>query len=154
MAWWLSLALCALFFIGSPVKSADSTRIGFSVGLISTNWHQMLSAGIVQQTSPRWAKFAFADIGGGLASFQGQTALLFPMSETWSAAFFVGPEISVYQHAPTLEQQLVYLSAATGGGVYLRLVDRGSLLISAEYIKSNAPISRFRLGLRGIIWLN
>jgi hypothetical protein len=114
----------------------------------------MASAGLVQQTSPHWAKFAFADIGGGLASFQAQGAVLFPISPAWSIAFFVGPEVSIYQKSPTLEEKLIYISAAQGIGAYIKLPPRASLLISAEYIKSDAPISRYRLGLRGILWLN
>lgn len=151
--WWPSLLFLLLLLPVSPSAAEDSTRVGFTAGIVSTNWHIMSSAGIVYQKSAHWANFAFADIGGGLASFQIQPALLFRIDSHWSLCFFTGPELTVYQEAPTLEQKLTYLSAATGVGAWIKLPPRVGLLISAESIASQAPISRYRLGLRLVLWV-
>jgi hypothetical protein len=143
-----------LFLATVATANDDSTRIGFTFGVASTNWDTQASTGIVYKLNDSWANFTFADIGGGLVAFQTQPVLLFPIDDHLSLGFFVGPEVAIYQEAPSIEEKVIYLNAATGVVAWIDLPPRISILISAEHITSDAPISRYRLGLRGVVWLH
>ena len=152
--WCALFALLILCQTTTTTAQEPAPRSGFAAGIVSTNWDRQASAGFVYQLNNNWASMGMIDVGGGLLTFQAQPIVLFEIDSHWSLGFFLGPELAIYQARPSLEEKLAYLNAATGIAALIDLPPRISFLVSAEAIESDAPIARYRLALRAVLWLN
>lgn len=152
--WWLSLAVWLLIFLLLPISGHSQSKTALTVGLTSTNWHQQLTAGFTVRHNAHYATMSAVDVGYGVMATQVQPALLFELDPCCIIGFMLGPEFVVYQEFPTIEEKLTYLNAATGTFLWLNITEKVSAIAAAEYIHSDADLSRFKLRIQFAFWLH
>ncbi len=150
----LCMALVILFLLLPLALAHSEQRTGLSIGLASTNWDRLASAGFLVQHSKHFATFTTADVGGGIAAAQVQEAILFPLDSCCYLGFMLGPEVAIYQEHPSISDKLTYLNTAVGAFIWLDAGPTLSIMAVAEYIDSDADLSRYKLRLQLTIWLH
>lgn len=147
---WLTLILCVLL----TSQSRATERTALTVGLASTNWNNQAAAGILIQHNDHFATFSAVDVGGGVTATQVQPAVTFKLDPCCMIGFMLGPEVAIYQEHPSIDEKLTYLNSALGAFVWLDAGPKFSIIATAEFVDSDANLSRYKLRIQLAIWLH
>lgn len=147
-------AVLALFLTLLATTAPAQTRTALTLGVTQTNFNTQLSAGVLALLHPHVATWAALDLGAGATAAQVQPCVLFDLDGCCHLGLLAGPEVLSLQEDPTIEERVQYLNAATAVLFWTDLTPQLSANVLAEYITTDANVSRYRLSIRLAIWLN
>jgi len=153
------IAVTALLCILGPLPAAvcaqtppPAQRTGLMLGLTSSNWDRQATAGIILDHSTDWSTMYAVDVGGGQTALQAQAMVKLHFNSHCRLSIFAGPEMLVYQKAPTLADKLTYFNSATGAMFTHNFNTRTSAWAAVHWNHSDAPVAEYKLSFGIILW--